>query len=205
MSAPLPPPTPYPPPSAVVRARNLVTRILWTALPIGTLGLCGWVPALHIARRRRTPASWWWLAALAAATVGECVLVWLVPSQEHGSKETAAGTFTVTYLITATVYAWRGNGADLPVLRPAPYPGYGAWMPVGYGSAPPAPQASMPQPYPAAPGTPAGSAVFAAPTAPAAPAAPIPPSSAAAASDMAAEVQAELRELRGFLGGEDAR
>jgi hypothetical protein len=187
MSAPLPPPS-GPPPSTVARAGSLVARILWTMIPFGTLGLCGWAPAVHIARRRRTAESWWWLAALVAGTIGEIVLVSVVP-QGHGSGQFDAGLYVVSYLITASVYAWRGCGPERTV-PPHLSAGYGAaWMAGQYGSATPASPTTF-----VAPATPFSFA-------PATP--PMPP--AASASDMAAEIQAELRELRGFLGGEDAR
>ncbi|MEY9860016.1 hypothetical protein ABH935_005650 [Catenulispora sp. GAS73] len=187
MSAPQPPSAYYPPPSAAVRAGSFVARVLWTVIPVVSVGLLGWVPAVHVARRRRTPASWWWLAGMVAGMVGECVLVYLVPGDKHGNAEAGAGAFALSYLITATVYAWRGCGPGparrrpeaAPYPNPYPHPGYGsaAWPPAAFGSAP-----STPYPAPVVPAVPA-----------------------AAAHAMAAEIQADLRELRGFLGGEDAR
>jgi len=58
-------------------------------------------------------------------------------------------------------------------------------MPAGYESAPPTAYTLQAPPY----------------------AVPVvaPPVPSPAANDMAAEIQAELRELRGFLGGEDVR
>lgn len=187
MSAPLPP-TPYPPPSATARAWSFVARVLWTAIPPGTLGLCGWVPAVHAARRRRDPWGWWWLAGLVAAAVAEIVLVSVTPAKGKGPTETLAGAFAVTYIIVASIYAWRWCGPDNPGPRwqPGPHAGYGGeWMPAGYESPPRTPYTVPTQPYSAR--------------------ANVPPVPAAAANDMAAEIQAELRELRGFLGGEDAR
>ena len=187
MSAPLPP-TPYPPPSAVVRVRSFVTRVLWTAIPFGSLGMCGWVPAVHAARRRRSPLGWWWLAGLSASAVLEIVLVSVSPGKGNGPAETSAGAFAVTHIITASIYAWRWCGPDDPgpQWQPGPYAGYGGgWMPAGYESQPPTPYTLPTQPY--------------------SPPSVVPPVPAAAANDMAAEIQAELRELRGFLGGGDAR
>ena len=193
MSAPQPPPTPYPPPSAAVRARLFVTRTLWTAIPVATLGFLGWVPAVHIARRRRTRSAWIWLAGLVAALVCEIVMLEVLPTR----VQAITGGFTLTCIITATVYAWQGCGDDYPVARRPPYPVYGAgWMPIGYESAPPTPYPAPTQPY---------SAAMAVPATPAQTIPPVPPVPPAAANDMAAEIQAELRELRGFLGGEDAR
>lgn len=196
MSAPLPP-TPYPPPSAAVRVRSYVMRLLWTLIPFGTVGLCGWVPALHIARRRRTPASWWWLTGLVAGMVAEVTVVELIPKNTNFLGSLTGDTVVIGYLITATVYAWRGCGPGLPALRPVSPPWSG---PVpGYPAAPGYPSTLV---GPTAPATP--SAAFP-PIQPMPPVSPVSPVPAAAASDMAAEVQAELRELRGFLGGEDAR
>lgn len=191
MSAPLPPPTPYPPPSAAVRARSLVTRVLWTAIPFASFGLLAWVPAVHVARRRRTPQAWGWLLGLAVSAVSEIVLVETMPPRLKG----LAGGFAIAYIITASVYAWRKCGAEHPGTQAGPYPGYHAgWMPAGYEAGPPTPYPTYTQPYSVFP---AAIPVPAPATAPA-------PASAAA-NDMAAEIQAELRELRGFLGGEDAR
>lgn len=160
MKAPQPP-APHPQPSAVARAGNFVARVLWTVLPSATLGLAGWVPAVHIARRRRTRAAWIWLAGLVAAAVGEIVLLEMTPD-----GNLFAGFFAVAYLITATVYAWHGCGVEPPAPSPA---GYGPWTPASY------------EHY--------NAALYPAP----------------AATDMAAEIQADLRELRGLLGGGEAR
>ncbi|MEY9903922.1 hypothetical protein ABIA35_000128 [Catenulispora sp. MAP12-49] len=215
MSAPHQSPTPYSPPSAAARAGSLAIRVLWTVIPFGTLGLAAWVPALHIARRRRTTKAWGWLAANVAGTVGECVLVATVPANGHGSAGdagTGAGFYCVAFFIAATVYAWRGCGPGLPkpVRRPVAYGGYGA----AWSQTLPYPNPNPnPNPNPMAATAPAfypvnapGPGPLSAPVA--APAVPLVPAAAAhdmAAQDMAAEIQAELRELRGFLGGEEAR
>jgi hypothetical protein len=92
MSAPQP--TSYPQPSAYASAvewtQAFVARVLWTALPFGSLGLLGWVQALRVARRR-TPKAWWWLAGLAGAAGVECVLLVVVPSNTKGDSGAAAG------------------------------------------------------------------------------------------------------------------
>ena len=160
MKAPQPPTPHPPPPSTAARAGSFVARVLWTVLPSATLGLAGWVPAVHIARERRTWEAWIWLAGLLAATVCEIVLVEVMPD-----GNVLAGFFLVAYLITATVYAWQGCGAKPLMQSPT---AYGAWIPADY-------EHYRAAPYPAA------------------------------ATDMAAEIQADLRELRGFLGGGEAR
>jgi len=193
MSAPLPPSAPFPPPSPGTRARGLAARILWAAVPFWTVGIAGWAPAVHIARRRRTREAWWWVAALAASTVAEFVVVELIPKKANVEESFIGDTVVLGYLITATVYAWRGCGPDLPALRPVPpQPWYGAAPTV----------APMPFPGPAPLSAPAPTPT-AAPTATAAILAA--PAGSGAAQDLAAEIQADLRELRGFLGGEDAR
>jgi hypothetical protein len=205
MSPPQPPLSPYPPQSAGVRARTFASRFLWTTIPLLSGGLLGWVPALHVARRRRTPKAWWWFAGLLQGTVVECVLVVMQPTNSttgHGDTGNFAGAFSLASIITATAYSWISCKA-LPPL-PDPYAGYAntMWMPTKPEGTPyPAPSPTVTVP----PGTPGPSFPSAPPVAPV-PAPPAPaPAAATAASEMAAEVQAELRELRGFLGGEDAR
>jgi hypothetical protein len=191
MSPQQPPLSPYPPQSAVVRAQTFASRFLWTTIPVLTVGLLGWVPALHVARSRRTPKGWWWFVGLLAGAVGECVLVGTVPSTSHGNAETFSGTFCLGYIITATVYAWKGCGAPPRVPGSAGY-ATTMWMATTLDGTP------YPPPYPVS---------F--PVAPPVPPVPAPTAAAAStpvsAADMAAEVQADLRELRGFLGGGDAR
>lgn len=231
MSAPQP--TSYPQPSAYASAvewtRVFVVRVLWTALPFGSLGLLGWVQALRVARRRRTPKTWWWLAGLAGAAVVECVLLVVVPSNTKDDSGAAAGGFVVTYIITASVYNWL-NSKDMRRVRVrvGPYPvAPTAWMPSPFDGTPVMPvMPVMVVPVAGAASTPvAGVAVpgqVAMPGQPvaraqesAAPESAAPVSQAQrqpqlkeqgrGESDMAAEVQAELRELRGLLGGGDAR
>ncbi|MEZ0106670.1 hypothetical protein ABH920_000651 [Catenulispora sp. EB89] len=201
MSAPLPPSAPFPPPSRGTRTRGLAARILWAAVPFWTVGIAGWAPAVHIARRRRTREAWWWVAALAASTVAEFVVVELIPKKANVEESFIGDTVVLGYLITATVYAWRGCGADLPALRPVsppvpPQPWYGAAPTI----------APMPFPAPAPMSAPAPTPAPAATVAPTPTAAILAaPTGSGAAQDMAAEIQADLRELRGLLGGEDAR
>ena len=218
MSAPQP--TPYPQPSAyanvVERTQAFVVRVLWTALPFGSLGLLGWVQALRVARRRRTPKAWWWLAGLAGATVVECLLVTLVPSKTEDGSGAAAGGFVVTYIITASVYNWQ-QSSGMPRLgaRPGPYPLTAtAWMPSPFEGGTPVVPVMMvpvsPTPQPMAPmQVMPGQQPAAQPQEPLQPVAQTPvaqtPVPQTQAPDMAAEVQAELRELRGLLGGGDAR
>ncbi|WP_370370573.1 hypothetical protein [Catenulispora sp. GP43] len=172
----------------------MTARVLWTAIPFWTVGICGWVPAVHIARRRRTARAWWWVAAFVGAMVAEFVVVELIPKNANTWESLIGDTVVLGYLITATVHAWKGCGPGLPALRPAAeQPWYGQ-SPLP--AATPVPPTHL---YPAtfvAPGF-APTATSAAPV--------VPPVTAAAAHDMAAEVQAELRELRGLLGGGDAR
>jgi len=191
MSAPQPSSASFPPPSRGRRTRELTARILWAAIPFWTVGIAGWAPAVHIARRRRTRAAWWWVAALAASTVAEFVAVELIPRNADFGESFIGDTVVLGYLITATVYAWRGCGPDLPVLRPVPQPQ--PWHGAVPTTAPPPP----PPPPPPSP------TALTTPTTPTA--IPAVPTGSSAAHDMAAEIQADLRELRGFLGGEDAR
>lgn len=233
MSVPLPPSAPFSPRSRGARTRETAARILWAAIPFWTVGLAGWAPAVHIARRRRTRAAWWWVAALAASTVAEVVVVELIPKNAGIAESFIGDVVVLGYLITATVYAWRGCGPDLPPLRspqaaahlypyPYPHPGYGdaVWQPEPFGSEHSMSFPAPTLPYPGAP-VGAGIPVRPAPPTPAVSHA-IPPTPAVspvpaaaahdmAAHDMAAEIQADLRELRGFLGDalgqqpEDAR
>ena len=184
MSAHQPPSASFPPPSRSRRTRELTARILWAAIPFWTVGIAGWAPAVHIARRRRTRAAWWWVAALAASTVAEFAAVELIPRHADVGESFIGDTVVLGYLITATVYAWRGCGPDLPALRPVPQPQPQPW----HGAVPTTP------PPPTTPTTPTTPTAI-----------PAVPARSSAAHDMAAEIQADLRELRGFLGGEDAR
>jgi hypothetical protein len=191
----------------VQRITALVVRILWTMLPFGSLGLFGWAPALSIARRRRTRAAYWWLGALSGSAVLEVVLLVVVPSKNAGAAGTAAGTFVVAFIGTASVYAWRGKG-DPPLPR-RPHV-YGYPLTYQYPVAVPA-TAMLPSPFDQTPApaprpapTPAPTPTRLFPAAPTLPPVPPPVPSTAPASDLAAEVQADLRELRGLLGGGDA-
>jgi hypothetical protein len=175
------PPSSRPWQSAGTRAQTFVSRFLWTTIPFLTVGILGWVPALHVARQRRTARAWWWFWGLLAATAGEFLLVELVPAK-GSAWGTFAGAFCLVYIITATVYAWKSCVALPPLSGPPPqYPDYPNTVWISSGAAPiPAPTIQASTVSPSAAGY-------------------------SAASDMAAEVQAELRELRGLLGGEDAR
>jgi len=187
---------------------------LWTTVPTISLGLFAWAPAVHIARQRRTSDAWWWLATFVASTITEVVLVEVVPTDAGGVEGALPGVFLLAYLITASVYAWRGCGPRpaAPSMYPAAY--VDAWhQPTHPGSAQPMPtpmpthaamHAPAPMPTPAPGYMPAPAPMPTAPPTMAASGA-WPGTTPPADDNMAAEVQAELRELRGFLGGEDVR
>lgn len=165
-------------------------RVLWTLVPLGSLGLLGWVPPLRIAFRKKTPAAWLWFAGFAAAFVVIMVLAGTV----HGSAEDDTpdwiGDVEVFNMIITALYTAIASKALTPKPKaalfppqPLDFPGY------GYGHRP------VPAPAP-------GYGYGGYPAAPAAypPASPVAGPVPAGPNAMAAEVQAELRQLRDLLG-----
>ncbi len=179
-------------------------RVLWTLVPIGSLGLLGWVPPLRIAFRRKNATAWLWFAGSAAAFVLVIVLTSTVRvSDVDNTPPTWVGLVEILNIIFTALYTAVASKALTPKPKPAPVPpaawdvpgrGYGYGYGYGYAPAPaPAPAAGYgyggypapPQAYPTAP--------------------PVAEPSSARPNDVAAEVQAELRELRDLLGESAAR
>lgn len=174
--------------SYAVPVRIVMRRVLWTLVPIGSLGLLGWVPPLRIALRRKTPAAWLWLAGSAAGAALVIVLTSTV--RQPGLKDTPptwVGAIELVNIISTAVY----TGMAGKVLTPKPGP---TRLPpltrdaYGYGRYPGQPAAYLSPPPIVAPPVVTPPVVVP----------PVVPSNAVDAA--AAEVQAELRELRDFLG-----
>lgn len=177
-------------------------RVLWTLVPIGSLGLLGWVPPLRIAFRRNTPAAWLWLAGSVVGIVLICVLVTTVRSAPNlkDSPPGWVGVIEIIYIISTAVYTGIATKVLTPKPRLMPPPvqvresydrGYDRGY--GYGRYPGQPAAHLPPP-------PVDVLPVDVPTV-------IVPSAVAprvvapnAVDAAAAEVRAELRELRDFLG-----
>lgn len=165
-------------------------RTLWTLVPIGSLGLLGWVPPLRIAVRKQTPAAWLWFAGSVAAVVLVIVLVTTVRSTS-GAKDSPpswVGMIEILNIISTAVYTGIASKAlvsktGLSGPEPRFHTPYAPYNPYTIA---PAPTVVLP-------------AANARPPAAALPA--LDPAAAPLALDpAAAEVQAELRQLRNLLG-----
>jgi hypothetical protein len=155
----------------------VMRRVVWTLVPIASLGLLGWVPPLRIALRTRTLAAWLSFAGSAAGTVLVIVLVSTV-RKAPGSKDNPSawvGMIETLYIIAIAVYTGIATKVLTPKPRLKPLP---PQVQNAYGWYPGQPPAYPPSPPNVAPPIVAPRAVDAA----------------------AAEVQAELRELRDLLG-----
>lgn len=184
-------------------------RVLWTLVPVGSLGLLGWVPPLRIAFRRKTLAGWLWFAASAASFVLVIVLTsTLHTSAVDDTPPTWVGGVEILNIIFTALYTAVASKALTPkpnTAQVAPQ----AWERAGYGYSygPPIPAAPA-QPAQAAPDYgygryPAAAAAYPSAAPADAPTTVTPPTvtpPTVAPNAMAAEVQAELRELRDLLG-----
>lgn len=176
-------------------------RVLWTLVPIGSLGLLGWVPPLRIAIRRKTPAAWLWFAGSAGAAVLIIVLVSTVRTSAIDDTPPGwVGWIELLNIIFTAIYTGIATKALTPKPRPMPFSpqaqdGYGNGYGYGYGyNSGYGPQAGRPEDYrPTMP-------VAVPPVMPQQPVMPQPVVAPSAAQAAAAEVQAELRELRDLLG-----
>ena len=220
----------------------VIRRVLWTLVPICSLGFLGWVPPLRIAIRRQTPAAWLWFAGFAAGTALVIALAETVqdPADPQSGPPAWVGMVIILDIVSAAVYTGIATKALTRKPRMAPLPPQDA-LPYGYeyaydygyaygheyrheyghdhGGYPGQPAAYPgPPPGPLSPLAPPLDTSSAMPTIvtspipptvvtspvgpPAAAAAPtLPPPAAPNAVDAAAaEVQAELRKLRDFLG-----
>ena len=173
-------------------------RVLWTLVPIGSLGLLGWVPPLRIAFRTKSAAGWLWFAGSAAAFVLVIVLTSTVRvSDVDDTPPSWVGVVEILNIIFTALYTALASKVLTPKPKPAPAPA-AAWDLPGRG------YGYVPAPVPApAPGY--GYGGYPAPQQAYPPAPPAAEPSAARPNEVAAEVQAELRELRDLLGESAAR
>lgn len=199
----------------------VIRRVLWTLVPIGSLGLLGWVPPLRIAFRRKTPAAWLWFAGSAVGIVLVAVLATTV-REAPNLKDTPpawVGGIEILYIIGAAVYTGIATKALTPKSRPTlpptqvqePYAYAYGWypeQPAAYLPPPPAaapPSATWPIVAPPGATSPVIAPHIMTPPVVAVSPSAVPPSAASpivapnAVDAAAAEVQAELRELRDLL------
>ncbi|MBS2536904.1 hypothetical protein KGQ20_29485 [Catenulispora sp. NF23] len=186
------------------QAAALIIRVLWALVPIVSVGTAAWVPSMVFALRRpRKRRAKIWFAVFLTGVAGFITLLIVVPGDRKssgGGAQLFAGTYTVVYILGASVHAFiaskdprplrerSGAGSAMQGYSPTPWQPT-PWQPTflqhpQYGQLPQfAPQMHDGQQPPVGYSPP-----------PAWPAPTRPP-----LDDTAAEVQAELRELRKML------
>lgn len=92
----------YPDPSSSQRWRSLVTW-LWAFIPLLSVGILGWVPAVHAWVRLRERAQLFWMLLLCTITVMEFVLISLDPTVDNPAAEATMATVASTALIPTTI------------------------------------------------------------------------------------------------------
>ncbi|MFJ7257034.1 hypothetical protein ACIQWV_31785 [Streptomyces sp. NPDC098085] len=84
MQPAVPADTAPPPRSPLAATLAVAPRVLLALVPVVTLGVFAFVPALVIAARRRRPADWLACAVFAVACAAWCLRIALTPAETEG-------------------------------------------------------------------------------------------------------------------------
>ncbi|MFJ2268468.1 hypothetical protein ACIP4W_25120 [Streptomyces sp. NPDC088846] len=84
MQPAVPADTAPPPRSPLTATLAVAPRVLLALVPVVTLGVFAFVPALVIAARRRRPADWLACAVFAVACAAWCLRIALTPAEAEG-------------------------------------------------------------------------------------------------------------------------
>ncbi|WTW96996.1 hypothetical protein OG216_28175 [Streptomycetaceae bacterium NBC_01309] len=104
-------------PSGPARDIPLWQRVVWTLVPVATVGFGAWLPFAYLAyrdhRRNSGPVDHRWWLGFAVASAVELVLVFARP--DEGAVARLAGGYVLLLMATATVVTWvrlsqRGAG-----------------------------------------------------------------------------------------------
>jgi hypothetical protein len=210
------PGTAPPQPRPAGRGAVIALRVIFTALPVLSIGLLAWGSMLRLALVRKRPVDWV-LLVLSAAIAVVALSLFAISQDDNSWQANTGGTMLVVTLICTPVYFLVMDirqGGTVLVVRPGG-PGYAHPGPY------PLPAAVAPGPIPAAPGAPTmwrppygygqpQAAPIAVPRpapAPApTPAAPkAPPAPAPGPAPRLHQVRAELDELSDYLRKEEGR